>query len=123
MSTPPRFWLVLAFGEDRQYAGNTGYADDVQKHYESDSNVPNSRHLARNDIVVVRGTDRMLGIARIENVRQVSGPKRMLRCPVCSTTALKRRKELRPEYRCNQGHEFDEPQISEPVLAKRIAEY
>lgn len=33
----------------------------------------------------------------------------MLRCPVCSTAALKVRRNRQPRYRCDRGHEFAAP--------------
>jgi hypothetical protein len=33
----PRCWVVLTFGEDRQYGGNAGYEDTPNKEYRYDS--------------------------------------------------------------------------------------
>lgn len=53
--------LVSAFGDERQYAGNTGYDDEITKVYRYDSNVSTWKGVNRGDIVVdldlVRGTD------------------------------------------------------------------
>lgn len=37
----PRIWLLLTFGDDRQYAGNAGYHDDPRAFYSFDSYVAN----------------------------------------------------------------------------------
>ncbi len=40
---PMSAWLLLTFGDERQYAGNLGYKDDPARVYRYDSFVPNSR--------------------------------------------------------------------------------
>ena len=58
---------------------------------------------------MLRSEDHALGVARIEALRQTPGTKDQLRCPECNITGIKSRRNLAPTYRCNAGHEFDEP--------------
>jgi putative restriction endonuclease len=113
----PRAWLLLSFGDDRQYAGNPGYADKPRLLYRYDSFVPNHKQVSKGDFVLVRDHDRLQGIARIEDIRAFPGEKHRNRCPLCRTVALKERRTRHPLYRCDNGHEFDQP-IVEFVACK-----
>lgn len=118
----PSVWMLLMFGDERQYAGNLGYSDDARTVYKYDSHVPNSRQIREGDIVVVRSKDRALGVARIERLHEEDGTKDRQRCPVCDTTALKPRKTVSPRFRCDRGHEFDEP-VAESAPARLYFAY
>lgn len=113
-------WLLLTFGDERQYAGNRGYEDDPSRAYRYDSFVPNFRQVAAGDAVVLQARDKTLGCARIERIDEQDGVKDRQRCPECRTTAIKTRRTARPLYRCDRGHEFDEP-LSERVPCKLFA--
>jgi hypothetical protein len=110
-----RAWGLLALGESRQFAGNDGYDDVLARHYSYDSTVPNSRHVKRGDLAVLRDADGLLGVGWIQQVDEGPGKKLRRRCPVCKTSSLKERSVKRPRYRCEQGHEFDD--ASEELLA------
>lgn len=111
----PRAWLLLAFGEQRNYAGNTGYKDEVSKIYQYDNNVPNSRQIAEGDLVLLRNKTKLLGVARIEIIEKTQGEKELLYCPKCEKTKLNKRKTKKCEFRCNIcGYEFNTP-IKESV--------
>jgi putative restriction endonuclease len=113
---PMRAWMLLVFGEDRQYAGNSGYADDESRTYRYDSNVANSRQLAVGDVVVLAGRQSRSsrpvarGLARIEAVEVELGVKERFRCPACGHARFKARADRSPKYRCDHGHEFDTPE-------------
>jgi hypothetical protein len=110
----PKTWLLLAFGDDRQYAGNRGYADDLSTVYRYDSFVPNHRRVAPGAVALVRSRDALLGVARIEEVVRRPGHKTRLRCPQCSSTSLKVRTKLVPRYRCyGCKAETDDPAVEE----------
>ena len=114
----PRTWLLLTFGEQRKYSGNSGYDDEVSKVYQYDNFVPNHRQIAEGDIVLLRNKIQLLGIARIEEIRSSKGEKELLRCPSCSKTYLDKRKTKEYEFRCYRcGHEFSTP-IMETVERK-----
>jgi putative restriction endonuclease len=104
-------WLLLEFGEDRQYAGNEGYADERRKMYAYDSFVPNHLNVQVGDLVLLADKEFVVGAARVSTIRTFAKRKRRLRCPKCSTTGLKRRITLRPVFRCNNRHTFDRPRI------------
>jgi putative restriction endonuclease len=101
-------WLLLAFGDDRQYGGNVGYEENPTEMYRYDSFVPNHRQVVAGDAVVLRERERMVGVARIAEVRSTPATKRLRKCPTCGTTGIKHRVTRSPTFRCNSGHEFDE---------------
>lgn len=95
-----RAWLLLALSPgDRQHAGNEGYDDAPAALYRYDSLVPNSRQLRPGDLVVLRDRERMLGYASIDQIDRLAGKKRLLKCPTCGRTRLRRR--AGGEYRCS----------------------
>lgn len=106
----PQAWLLLSFGEEREYAGNLGYADELSKVYQYDSFVPNHLQISKSDLALLRDKSRLLGVARIERIEVCKGTKERLHCPACNLAKLKRRKIYQPEFRCyNCGNEFDTP--------------
>lgn len=104
-----RAWSLLTISGDRQYGGNTGYGDDPERVYRYDSEVANSRQVSEGDLVVLRDREGVLGAAVVDSVKSASGLKDRLRCPVCRTTGIKKRKNAVPVWRCNKGHAFDHP--------------
>ncbi|MBW4600197.1 MAG: HNH endonuclease [Calothrix sp. FI2-JRJ7] len=106
----PQAWLLLDFGEQRNYAGNTGYKDETSKRYQYDNNVPNSRQISEGDLVLLRSKAQLLGVARIQTIEKSQGKKELLRCPECEKTKLNRRKTKECEFRCYIcKYEFDTP--------------
>jgi hypothetical protein len=109
-------WLLLAYGQDRVYAGNQGYDDGVE-HYSYDSNVPNSRQLAEGDVVIVAGRDGRTGppmpvrAGIVAQISESSGTKTVGRCPQCAHPRFKARTTKEPKFRCDFGHEFDSPRL------------
>ena len=112
-------WLMLAYGPDRAYGGNTGY-DDRTDRYTFDSNVPNWKRVAVGDLAVVATRDpgtRLPLIVATAQVRRITrGPSRktVRRCPKCRHPRFKERLTKVPRWRCDFGHEFDAP-LEEPV--------
>jgi hypothetical protein len=46
-------WLVIPAGENRTFAGNEGYGDDIESYYVWDSTVPNHRNVSEGDYIIV----------------------------------------------------------------------
>lgn len=109
-------WTVISLGDKRQYAGNTGYDDDLRIVYRYDSSVANSKNVAAGDLLLVRDRKRLLGFGSVQKIVNEEGTKERRRCPVCDTTALKKRKDNKAPWRCGNKHEFATPKIQkEPV--------
>lgn len=104
-----RAWLLLSLDKDRQYAGNNGYADDLESVYQYDSFVPNHRQMAEGDFLIICNREIVLGTATLMRLESAEGTKDHLKCPQCGQMVSKERKVKRPRYRCQAKHEFDEP--------------
>lgn len=108
--TTSRTWSLISLEpEARQYGGNTGYSDEVQQVYRYDSSVANHKQLAKGDLVFIRDSKHLLGVARIESISASTIQKTRRRCPVCGQTGIKRRKSNPVPWRCTKGHEFQTP--------------
>jgi putative restriction endonuclease len=77
--------------------------------YHYDSTVPNHKRISEGDIAVIRDSDKLLGVARIERLSSYNGQKIRLRCPICNSVHLKKRKRINPPYRCENKHVFAVP--------------
>jgi hypothetical protein len=111
----PKAWLLKSYGDERQYAGNLGYEDELSKMYQYDSEVPNYKQIAEGDLVLLRDTEQLLGVARIELIENMPILKKLQYCPFCSKPLKnKARKKAKFLYLCSFcKHEFDEPSIQE----------
>jgi len=107
-------WSFLTFGEDRQYGGNAGYEDDLQRVYKYDSKVPNHKQVAEGDLAILRGKRDVFGFATITSIIKERGVKVLKRCPECNSTSIRHRPSKHPHWRCDDGkHEFEEPLATE----------
>jgi len=110
-------WLMIAAGDDRQHAGNEGYDDDPAKHYSWDDTVANHEHPQPGHIIALWDKKHLIGAGVIERIEESDTTKKRLRCPQCSKTNIKERKQKRPKYRCHRGEcgfEFNDP-VREPI--------
>ncbi|MFM0089019.1 HNH endonuclease signature motif containing protein [Paraburkholderia sediminicola] len=118
-----RAWSLLAVDGERQYGGNTGYQDDPSQVYRYDSFVANHQQVSENDVVVIRSSSEVLGIARIANIKVGKGDKERQRCPTCNVTDLKRRTTMSQPWVCRNRHEFDDPKKETVQVDTYAAEY
>lgn len=116
-----RAWLVFALGNERQYGGNEGYADQLEAVYRYDSFVANHKQISEGDLLILRDASVVRGTARISWLEQEEGTKDLNRCPQCGNTGIKRRKLKRPLYRCDCGYEFDVPRLETMECVKFAA--
>lgn len=100
-------WMLLAYGDDRQYKGNTGYSETLSSEYLYDQFVQNHKQIQVGDIVAIRNRTKLLGVAVIQDIFVSQGLKDRLRCPLCQTVKIKQRKN--GSFRCQNNHEFMEP--------------
>jgi putative restriction endonuclease len=115
-------WVLSTFGDDRGWEGNSGYDDDPTRVYLYDNFVPNHRQLKVGDIAFVRSKSQLLGIARIEDIRQKPGIKEFYRCPACNHALFNWRASTQ-DYRCKEGHVFASPTRSERECIKYEANF
>ena len=101
-----RAWTLISISDRRQYGGNLGYLNEIEKAYPYDSSVGNHLRIAVGDLIFVRDRQKVFGMARIERIETSKGEKTRLRCPDCGTPAIKERRRLTPKWRCKSGHTF-----------------
>ena len=117
-------WLATTLGDDRQYAGNNGYDDVLERAYRYDSSLPNSRQLQVDDLLILRSKTKIVGVARILEVEQMTGVKRLQLCPQCKKSGPKARRTRTPHFRCHHcKKEFDEPLIRNDNVTNFVAHY
>lgn len=123
---PVRAWSFLVVDDgERQHRGNEGYDDEPNRHYSWDSTVPNRDGPDAGDLCVVRDSRGALGVSQIDEVRQTHGIEKLrLRCPECTSTALKSRTTVHPTYRCSSCEaEFEAPAEQHIEVTVYRAEY
>lgn len=106
------FWVFKTVADDdRSYQSHQGYDDILSSKYVYDSNVANSKQIKTNDLVVLVDKEHILGFAKISRIKKYPSKKEINRCPIpdCRSTNFGARKTKLPIYRCNKGHEFNEP--------------
>lgn len=118
-----RAWSLLTISEGQQYGGNTGYGDDPERLYRYDSEVANSLQLSKDDLVVLRDREHILGAAIVSKVVPTRGLKKRLRCPKCKTASIKERTKRTPRWRCKNGHEFEYAKEEKVRVTKFAALY
>lgn len=113
------YWVLKSVSdEDQSYKSNDGYADEFKNKYVYDDFVPNHKQIKTGDIVAIVDKKEVLGLAKISRIILYNSTKERRRCPICRNTNYEERKTKLPKYRCNQGHEFEQP-TSETVEVVR----
>lgn len=124
MQKSPRAWSLLALSDERrQYGGNTGYGDQLTSVYLYDAAVQNHKQLAEGDLVLIRDSDHLVGLAQVEKIISSTVNKVRQRCPACGKVTIKLRKTSTPPWRCSAGHEFQQPTSETISLAGYEARY
>lgn len=105
-----RAWSFLAVDDsERNYQGNAGYDDVLGKRYTWDAKVPNSGGVSKGDLVILRDSKYVLGVAWIDTIDRWTATKERYRCPGCGNTKLRLRKKSATKYRCGVCKaEFDD---------------
>jgi ribosomal protein L37AE/L43A len=119
-----RAWLLVMKSDDeRAWSANDGYDDSSGSYYSYDSNVPNSQQVAPGDLVIVRNDDYLDGWSIVDRIeREEDAAKVIRRCPYCSKTNWRRRKNMVPAVKCDScGREFDESQVQ--VTVSTVTKY
>jgi hypothetical protein len=121
---PPTTWLVATLGDDRQYGGNQGYADELATKYRYDSRVPNHARISAADVFVLRDRSRILGVARVREIERFAGAKWTNLCPECGLSGIKPRSRKLPEFRCYRCEaEFSTPRVEVVDVTEFVAHY
>jgi hypothetical protein len=119
-------WLLLSDFDNRTFAGNDGYADEINHLYRWDSTVPNHAAICEGDIAVIWDKQKLIGISKIETLTIGLDTKNRYRCTYCSSTKIKKRITKIPEYACGNKpcrKEFDIPVTEEVGVTTYVSEY
>lgn len=111
--------------DDLRYWGNDGYHDDSSIFYRYDSFVANHKNVKEGDIVIITNREDVLGISVIEKLETQHINKKRNKCvhPDCNAKKILPRKTIKPEWRCDNGHEFDEPRVIFEPATEFVANY
>ncbi len=124
MASSSRVWSLIALTPDkRTWGGNIGYEDELASTYRYNAAVANHKQLTQGDLVLIRNTSHLLGIAQIERIEQSETVKTQQRCPECGEAKIKSRKNKVPLWRCKLGHEFLLPMVEEVPIMGYEAHY
>lgn len=110
---------------DLRYFGNDGYDDDSSCFYRYDSFVANYKNVKTGDIVIIANRDNVLGCSVIEKIDTNEIEKKRNKCPYanCDQRKIRPRKNKKPKWRCNNGHEFENPKVVLESAVEFIARY
>ena len=116
-------WILKTVDDNElSYISNDGHADDLKTKYVYDNNVPNCLQIKKGDIAVIVNKEKVLGLAKIPRILIYNSTKIRRGCPVCNNTNYEERKTKLPKFRCNKGHEFEEP-VAETVEVTQYEAY
>ncbi|QIS02349.1 hypothetical protein F5X71_08450 [Nocardia brasiliensis] len=117
-------WALLTKAKGRSWESNEGYPDVLGSEYVYDSAVGNHRQVAVGDVVVLRSSETVYGISRIDRIDTESTVKTRLLCPNCGKTGFDRRTSIKPIFRCGScQHTFDTPNKAEVPIVRYRAGY
>ena len=117
-------WVLKSVSDkDQSYKSNDGYGDELSVKYVYDNNVANSKQLSSGDIAVIIDKEQVLGLAKISRITQEKAKKEIRRCPECQSTNYEERKTKLPKFKCNRGHEFENPDSNEVDITRFEAYY
>ncbi|WP_280493693.1 HNH endonuclease [Nocardia asiatica] len=110
--------MLTKMGE-RSWVSNEGYPDALGSHYAYDSGVANHLRVKVGHLVVLRDTNYVYGVSRVDSLTRSEGTKVRFKCPKCGKADLSERKRDLPRYLCRaEGcrYEFDVPlKMGDPV--------
>lgn len=109
MNTANLWVLKTVHDEDKANKTVDSYEDSLSEYYNYDNNVANSKNIKENDYAIIIDKKAILGFSKIGFIDQYDGNKTIRKCPVCEHSTIDKRKTKLPPYRCNNGHEFDQP--------------
>lgn len=119
-----KIWLILEKSDETRVSSSIeSYRDRTGKIYNYDSLVPNYKNLGLGDFIIIRKENDILGLGRISVIKSSDSVKTHKRCPHCSTTDIRTRKNKKPKWKCGQCKtEFTTPIESEINVTKYTAD-
>lgn len=111
--------------DDLRYWGNDGYNDNSSVYYRYDSFVANHKNVKEGDVVIITNRSDILGISIIDEISIKNIQKKRNKCihADCNAKKIRRRNKIKPQWRCNNGHEFDTPKVLYQPATEFLATY
>ena len=120
----PNAWLCLEKDPAEYVAARDGYADELGRFYTWDDRVPNASLLKAGDYIALWDATSMLGVSVIERIEHGAAAKRLQRCPICSSTDVRPRKQRATPYKCGKCKaEFSAPEVEVVEVRTFTADY
>ena len=119
-----KLWLILEKSEETRVSSSIeSYKDRTGEVYNYDSLVPNYKNVAKDDLVIIRKENKILGLGMIKTITSNKLEKNHKRCPNCNTTDIRIRKEKNPIWKCGKcKFEFQEPSETTTEVTNYSAE-
>lgn len=117
-------WVLKSVHDDDKGSKTVeSYGDSLTEYYNYDNNVANAKNITEGDYAIIINKKEILGFAKIGNIDEYAGTKKVTRCPNCRATDITVRTTKLPVYRCNKGHEFEIPDEEVKSVTKYSASF
>lgn len=95
-------WLLRTLDDELNRRAESGlvYEDDIDSQYSYSNSVPNSQQISKNDLVLLRDNEILLGAAVVQEIRVKKETYEKYLCPRCGSAKLYWRKN-RQDWRCD----------------------
>ncbi|MEU7993530.1 HNH endonuclease [Rothia amarae] len=95
-------WLLRALDDEVNRRSESGlvYEDDIDSQYSYSNSVPNSQQVSKNDLVLLRDNEILLGAAVVQEIEEREEVYKKLLCPRCGSAKLYWRKSNH-DWRCD----------------------
>lgn len=95
-------WLLRALDDEVNRRSESGlvYEDDIDSQYSYSNSVPNSQQVSKNDLVLLRDNEILLGAAVVQEIEERKEVYKKLLCPRCGSAKLYWRKSNH-DWRCD----------------------
>jgi transposase-like protein len=119
-----KIWLILEKSDDTRVSGSIeSYRDRTGEIYNYDSLVPNYKNLEKDDLVIIRKENEILGLGWVSVITSKKSVKTHKRCPKCKTTDIRIRKDRNPKWKCGRCRfEFTRPNETTTDVTNYTAE-
>ncbi len=95
-------WLLRTLDAEVNRRSESGlvYEDDIDSQYSYSNSVPNSQQVSKNDLVLLRDNEILLGAAVVQEIEERKEVYKKLLCPRCGSAKLYWRKSNH-DWRCD----------------------
>jgi len=116
--------IVTHIQDDAANDAVNNYKEDIQNEYIYDSLVSNNKLISKDDLLIIRDRENLIGYAEVSSVLSEPFIKQLAKCPNCGKADLRKRKNKTPKYLCvDCRNEFETPKIEEKEVIKFTARF